>query len=174
MIDNTFTHDGFYGNPTNGDYRGARRFEPAARRTASRRMSTRGGALTSSPAGLEQSNPTCDGQRSPATNNQAFLAESLCDSQYPRGKGFGCQPGDHYPRRTKVVMHPLPRHLATMPNLCAHVPANAWCRAPKQGNSRADVAGGAARRGGGAGLVANSAGTCRCRRVLTSPGRWAP
>ena len=29
-------------------------------------------------------------------------------------------------------MHPLPKHLATMPNPCAGVPANPWCRA-KQG-----------------------------------------
>ncbi|HUJ33658.1 MAG TPA: hypothetical protein VLW51_00505 [Solirubrobacteraceae bacterium] len=33
----------------------------------------------------------------------------------------------HYPRRKKVVMHRLPKHLATMPNPCAGVPSNPWC-----------------------------------------------
>ena len=41
--------------------------------------------------------------------------------------GFGCQPGDHYPRATHIVMHKLPKKLATMPNPCEGVPANPWC-----------------------------------------------
>ena len=39
MIGNTFTNDGFYGNPTNGDF--AELTLSAARRTASARTSTR-------------------------------------------------------------------------------------------------------------------------------------
>ena len=40
-------------------------------------------------------------------------------------------PGSHYPQRTGIVMHPLPKNLPSMPNPCAHVPANAWCRGGK-------------------------------------------
>ncbi len=70
-----------------------------------------------------------EGQR-PAELNVPFLDEVLCDSQV-KDPPFGCQPGDHYPRRTKVVMHPLPpaSKLPTMPNPCAGVPANPWCPA---------------------------------------------
>ena len=65
----------------------------------------------------------------------SFTNEVLCDAQVSLAAGAKppCQPTDHYPRRTKVVMHPLPKHLATMPNPCAGVPANPWCRAKKQG-----------------------------------------
>jgi hypothetical protein len=60
-----------------------------------------------------------------------FLNQVLCDSQV-KLSGFGCQPGDFYPRRTKVVMHPLPKKgLATMPNPCVGVPHNPWCPARK-------------------------------------------
>jgi len=34
---------------------------------------------------------------------------------------------DHYPRRTKIVMHPL-RKQQTMPNPCKGVPTDPWCR----------------------------------------------
>jgi hypothetical protein len=127
MIGNTFTHDGFYGNPTNGDIAELTLIGGPSDCFASNVDTS--GTLTSSPAGLEQSKPTCGGQVA-GNDNQAFLGESTCDTQI-LGKGFGCQPGDKYPRRKKVVMHPLPSHLQTMPSVCAHVPANAWCRAPK-------------------------------------------
>jgi hypothetical protein len=127
MIGNSFTHDGFYGNRTNGDIAELTLNGGPSNCFASN-VDTRG-ALTSSPSGLEQSKPTCGGAVA-ANGNQAFLAESLCDSQI-LGKGFGCQTTDKYPRRTKVVMHPLPKHLQTMPDVCAHVPANPWCSARK-------------------------------------------
>jgi hypothetical protein len=38
-------------------------------------------------------------------------------------------PTDHYPRETRVQMHPLPpaRQLPTMPHPCQGVPRNPWC-----------------------------------------------
>lgn len=123
MIGNTFTHDGFYGNPTNGDIAELTVIGGPSDCFASNVATS--GALTSSPAGLQQSKPTCGGQVA-GNDNQTFLAESACDTQI-LGPGFGCQPGDKYPRRKKVVMHALPKHLPTMPNVCGHVPANPWC-----------------------------------------------
>ncbi|HTX07152.1 MAG TPA: hypothetical protein VME22_00995 [Solirubrobacteraceae bacterium] len=127
MIGNTFTHDGFYGNPTNGDIAELTLIGGPSDCFASN-VDTHGN-LTSSPAGLQQSKPTCGGQVA-GNNNTAFLAESACDTQI-LGPGTGCQPGDKYPRRKKVVMHALPKHLQTMPNVCGHVPANPWCPAHK-------------------------------------------
>ena len=127
MIGNTFTHDGFYGNPTNGDIAELTVVGGPSDCFASNVATS--GALTSSPAGLQQSKPTCGGQVA-GNDNQTFLAESACDTQI-LGPGFGCQPGDKYPRRKKVVMHALPKHLPTMPNVCGHVPANPWCPAHK-------------------------------------------
>ncbi len=54
------------------------------------------------------------------------MNEVLCDSSL-NVPPFGCQPGDHYPLRTHVIMHPLPKHLKTMPNPCQGVPSNPWC-----------------------------------------------
>jgi hypothetical protein len=68
-----------------------------------------------------------------------FTAEVACDSQFfsaltmVLGPNAGCLPTDQYPRSNgKVVMHPLPKNLATMPNPCAGVPANPWCARAKR------------------------------------------
>ena len=46
-------------------------------------------------------------------------------------QSYSTPPTDHYPRRTKVIMHALPAasKLPTMPHPCQGVPANPWCRA---------------------------------------------
>ena len=135
VLDNTFTHNGFFGNPSNGDL-ALTNFEQGPTDCFSGNVEQGGGAVTTTPANLEQTYPTCNGQTVAASDSAAgpFTNEVLCDAQVSLAAGAKppCQPTDHYPRRTKVVMHPLPKHLATMPNPCAGVPANPWCRA-KQG-----------------------------------------
>ena len=135
VLDNTFSHNGFFGNPSNGDF-GLTNFEQGPTDCFSGNVEPGGGAVTTTPANLEQTYPTCNGQAVAASDSAAgpFTNEVLCDAQVSLAAGAKppCQPTDHYPRRTKVVMHPLPKHLATMPNPCAGVPANPWCRA-KQG-----------------------------------------
>ncbi|MBV9214151.1 MAG: hypothetical protein JOZ25_10965 [Actinobacteria bacterium] len=91
-----------------------------------------GGTVTTSPAGLEQSKPVCDRHTVPANGNLVMTNDVICDSQAFAGLAPGvnstpCQPGSYYPRKTTVVMHPVPRHLASMPNPCKGVPANPWC-----------------------------------------------
>ena len=60
-----------------------------------------------------------------------FLTEVLCDSQVELNNQPSPCPTGQYPRVEKVVMHPLPKGLKTMPNPCAGVPANPWCKGGK-------------------------------------------
>jgi hypothetical protein len=129
LIDNTFTNDGGYGNPTNGDFEQQNlKGEPTDCYSGNVDTS---GSLTPLAAQFEQSNPSCTGAPVPANLNVPFLNEIVCDTQ-AKVPPFGCQKGDHYPRRQRVIMHPLPKGLKTMPNPCAHVPANPWCPGRKR------------------------------------------
>ena len=135
VIDNTFVGNGFFDNPTNGDF-GMTNFEPGPTDCISGNVEQGGGPITTAPSNAEQMYPTCNGQTVAPSDSESgsFTNEVLCDSgvMLTPGAKPPCQPTDHYPRLSKVVMHRLPKHLATMPNPCAGVPANPWCRA-KQG-----------------------------------------
>jgi hypothetical protein len=130
LLNNKFHNNGGYGNPTNGDF-------DQLNFTTSPTDCYRGNqdpqGLSPNSRTLENTYRKCTGKDVPANVNPPFLNEVLCDSQvsFPP---FGCQPGDHYPRRTKVIMHRLPKHLSTMPDPCRGVPANPWC--PPRGNER--------------------------------------
>ncbi len=130
LIGNTFTHDGYYGNTTNGDFAELTLLGGNPINCYSGNVDT-SGTLTSSPANLETTNGQC-GTVAPANGadlNEQYLLQAACDTE-ALGPGF-CpigQPG--YPRMKKVVMHKLP-HLPTMPDPCKGVPANAWCSAKK-------------------------------------------
>jgi hypothetical protein len=131
VIDNTFTNNGSYGHPTNGDI-GQLNFEGGhPTNCASGNEKSGGGAATTSPANLESTHPKCDGSAAAANPNPAFLGEVLCDSQVSLSPPAppAC-PSGPYPRRTKVEIHPLPSGLATMTNPCKDVPYNPWCKAP--------------------------------------------
>jgi hypothetical protein len=125
LMGNSFSHNGGYGNPTNGQF-DQLNFEQHPTSCYSGNTDA-SGALAADAAKLEQTYPTCNGATVSPNFNVTFLNEVLCDSQV-KLTGFGCQPGDHYPRRKRVIMHSLPSHLATMPNPCAGVPSNPWCR----------------------------------------------
>jgi hypothetical protein len=128
LTGNTFSHNGSYGNPTNGDY-AELTVTPAPSNCFAGNTEKGGGQASSSPPALQQLKPTCGGTTLPDPN-PLFLAEVACDSQIalgPIGGNTGCLPGSHYPRRTQVEMHPLPSGLATMPDPCAGVPVNPWC-----------------------------------------------
>ena len=137
---NTFTSNGGYGNPTNGDF-DQLNFEnhPSDCYSANTDSS---GHLSPDSQKLETKYPTCTKSDVPPNPNIPFLNEVLCDSQV-KVTGFGCQPGDHYPRRTHAVMHPLPPRgkLPTMPNPCQGVPANPWCPARSHGAADARFTG---------------------------------
>jgi hypothetical protein len=128
LLNNKFSNNGGYGNPTNGDFE---HLSLETHPTSCFSGNTDPAGLTAGSATLQATYPTCTGTAVSPNINVPFLNQVLCDSQV-KLSGFGCQPGDFYPRRTKVVMHPLPKKgLATMPNPCVGVPHNPWCPARK-------------------------------------------
>jgi hypothetical protein len=128
LIDNTFTHNGGFGNPTNGDFEQLN-LESHPSNCFSGNTDT-SGSLSPGAVKLEQTYPVCTTTPVAPNLNLPFLNELLCDSII-NIRPFGCKPGDHYPRVTHIVMHPLPKNLKTMPNPCQGVPGNPWCRGRK-------------------------------------------
>jgi hypothetical protein len=118
LIGNTFSHNGFFGNPSNSDYGQIVINAHLPRNCYANNTAPKGSA----PANLQQAQPTCGPLTTVANTGGALLAQVLCDT----GNGT-CPPGTKYPQTTGVVMHPLPKTLGSMPNPCAGVPANAWC-----------------------------------------------
>ena len=130
VINNRFQGNGFFGNTTNGDladlsqqpteapgapgdcFHGNKKFN--------------GSAATTWPLTLQSTQATCGRPNYPDSGSFTVLgAQVICDTQ-----AFGpCPPGadNNYPRRTKIVMHRMPRQ-PTMPNPCSNVPADPWCR----------------------------------------------
>jgi hypothetical protein len=141
VLNNTFSDNGDYGNRTNGDI-GLTNFFPNEPTDCFHGNRDRAG-LTTSPSNAQQMYPKCQGKMvvpSDMTPGGAMFTEEVaCDATLPLptvGKA-PCAPGDHYPRRKRVIMHPLPPRskLPTMPNPCRGVPANPWCPR-KDGPSR--------------------------------------
>ena len=122
LVGNTFTHNGSFGNPSNGDY-GQITINAGLPSNCYKDNTAPNG---SSPPGLEQSQPTCGVTTTTATDTGPLLAQVLCD--------FGsapCASNMVYPQNTGVVMHPLPKSLPTMSDPCTGVPDNAWCSGGK-------------------------------------------
>src|SRR5579884_3054545 len=135
IINNTYTDNGSWNNPTNGDI-ALTNAEPGPTDCFAGNIDT-SGTLTITPSNAEQMYPTCNGQTVPPSDSnpqsEMFTAEVACDStlSLPAAGKAPCLPTDSYPRRQSVIMHPLPpaSELPSMPNPCAGVPANPWCPA---------------------------------------------
>ena len=123
LTGNTFKHNGFFGNPTNADFAELSLTGPHPTNCYSGNVEAGGGEPTTSPDGLQASKPACGGQAD-ADTNTPLVNELVCNTGLLNGD---CPKGSRYPRRKKVVMHPLPKGLATMPDPCKGVPANPWC-----------------------------------------------
>ncbi|MGA9857436.1 MAG: hypothetical protein WBQ18_06200 [Solirubrobacteraceae bacterium] len=130
LIGNTFSHNGSYGHPTNGDFAQVNFQNDPATNCYSGNTEAGGGSVQPQSAALMQTlHPSCNGMPQAAgSSDPQFLPEVLCDTQVEviPGTPASC-PSGPYPRATHIVMHPLPKHLETMPNPCAGVPANPWC-----------------------------------------------
>ena len=118
LLNNTFSNNGFFGNPSNSDY-GQIVINPGKPRNC---FSSNVAPNGSSPADLEKTQPTCGPTQTTATGSGDLLNQVLCDTTFG-----SCPKGSHYPATTGVKMHPLPAALPSMPNPCDGVPANAWC-----------------------------------------------
>ncbi len=123
IADNQFTHNGYFGNVSNGDIAELSNLQTPGNCFHDNTDTL--GPLTTEPANLQVTSAICGqpGTGDPVTSELALQA--LCDTQLlgPCAPG----PGMEYPRVTKVVMHPLPP-LPSMPNPCAGVPRNPWCK----------------------------------------------
>lgn len=119
LLDNTYKHNGFFGNPSNGDYGQITLYANQPQNCFGGNKAPDG----STPSNLETVQPiaTCGKISTAANTGGTLLGQVLCDTSFG-----SCPAGAKYPQRTKVVMHKLPK-LATMPNPCKGVPANAWC-----------------------------------------------
>jgi hypothetical protein len=121
LVANTFTHNGYFANPSNADF-GQIVINGGGPRNCFASNSAPDG---SAPADLEQTQPTCTGT-STSNGGGPLLDQVLCDT------GFGsCPAGAKYPQPTGVEMRRLPSDLPSMPDPCAGVPDNAWCREGK-------------------------------------------
>jgi hypothetical protein len=141
---NTFSNNGGYGNPTNGDIGDISQpapEDPTATGNCWHDNSDTGGTLTMSPPTLSTTNSSCPaagwGMTDPV-HESVLIVEVSCDSQLL----FNCAPPSgvpaQYPQTTKVAMKPLPTaKLPTMPNPCAGVPVNPWCPGAHHGRQSA-------------------------------------
>ena len=120
LLHNTFSHNGYFGNPSNSDF-GQITISPHEPQNCYAGNTAPDG---SAPADLEHAQPTCGKLTAAGNPGGPLLNQVLCDT------GFGgCPAGAKYPPTGEVVMHPLPKSLATMPNPCQGVPSNPWCTA---------------------------------------------
>jgi len=118
LIGNHFSNNGAFKNPTNGDY-GQITLNTGKPSNCYRDNVAPDG---STPADLQQTQPTCGVPTTGANTGGALLGQVLCDT----GNG-PCGADMNYPKATSVAMHPLPSGIPTMPNPCQGVPDNAWC-----------------------------------------------
>jgi hypothetical protein len=134
LIGNTYEHNGFFKNPTNGDV-AVTNLLPGPADCFGGNVEEGGGAPTTSPPDLQALYPNCTGALTLPDLNPLFLDEVACDSESitigPIKGAEICLPGTYYPRRTSVIMHPLPSGLPSMQDPCSGVPANSWCPSSK-------------------------------------------
>ena len=119
---NTFTGNGFFGNPSNGDLGDISLTNTPGNCWHDNTDSA--GTVTEAPDNLQATHATCGAQGTGADLGSALAAQVICDTE-----AFGeCDTSTGtYPRVTKVVMPRLKRQ-KTMPKPCAGIPANPWCR----------------------------------------------
>ncbi|HEV2375338.1 MAG TPA: hypothetical protein VGS19_24660 [Streptosporangiaceae bacterium] len=124
---NLFSGDGSFGNVTNGDLATVGLLpQSATPRNCFFGNHASAGALTSEPANIQD--PAVDGRPcgQPGTTADSNLVSQLICATGATGLG-PCPKGSHYPRQTRITIVPLPR-LASMPDPCAGVPSNGFCK----------------------------------------------
>jgi hypothetical protein len=120
---NTFSNNGGFGNPTNGDI-GEVSNPNADGNCWHGNVEAGGGEPSSYPLAIQSTHGTCGQPNSGEPVTSPLAAQATCDSQLVTP----CPeiPGANYPRSSVVKMMPLPQE-PSMPNPCRNVPANAWC-----------------------------------------------
>jgi hypothetical protein len=139
LLNNKFSHDGSFGNPTNGDFEELN-FQSGNPNDCFSGNTDSSGHLDTGSQALETAYPSCSGNQAAANTNGPFLSQVLCDSGDEIGGVSACVPSDHYPRVTSIKngLHALPAKskLPTMPNPCKGVPKNPWCGGSSKKSTR--------------------------------------
>ncbi|HEY3734116.1 MAG TPA: hypothetical protein VGL63_09385 [Streptosporangiaceae bacterium] len=121
LLHNTFSNNGFFGNPTNSDYGQITLFGGEPQNCYRGNDAPDGSA----PAKLQHLQNKCGVTTTAGNTGGELFGQVLCDTGLA-----ACPPGATYPRPNgTVILKPLPIGLPTMPNPCAGVPANPWCPA---------------------------------------------
>ena len=120
---NVFTHNGFFGNPSNGDIGEVSNQNSPG--NCYHGNSDTLGPLTTDPPNLQTTRAVCGQPGAGAAVTSPLALQAICDTQL-----FGpcaSAPGMAYPRVTKVKIQPVPP-LPSLPNACNGVPGNSWCK----------------------------------------------
>jgi hypothetical protein len=120
---NTFSGNGFFGNPTNGDF-GDISGQNAKSNCWHDNVRADGSAIVSEPSDLQTAHAVC-GQPGHGDDLASELAaQALCDAEIV--SKCADDPTHHYPRPATVKLHDLP-NLKSMPSPCSGVPTNRFC-----------------------------------------------
>jgi hypothetical protein len=126
LLDNTFTHDGYFGNQSNSDFGQITLFSGEPQNCFAGNHAPVGSA----PANLEQVQAKCGALTKAANTGGPLLAQVECDAGF-----LPCSATEVYPQRTVTTLATVPASLPTMPDPCAGVPANPWCPAGSSGSA---------------------------------------
>jgi hypothetical protein len=126
LLDNTYTHDGYFGNQSNSDFGQITLFPGEPQNCFAHNREPAGSA----PADLEQAQATCGVLTKSSNTGGPLLAQVECDAGF-----LPCSSTEVYPKRTVTVLAKVPRNLPTMPNPCADVPTDPWCPSGSSGSA---------------------------------------
>ena len=120
---NVFADNGSYGNVTNGDIGNiADQHDPG---NCFHDNTDSAGGLTNAPVDLQTAARTCGQANAGAGLTSDLSVQVICATE-----AFGAcppTPGKSYPRLTELVLPALTAQVS-MPDPCAGVPSNAWCK----------------------------------------------
>jgi hypothetical protein len=119
LLGNSFSNNGYFGNPSNSDYGQITLFGGEAQNCFAGNDAPDGSA----PKNLEKIQKKCGVTTTAGNAGGQLFPQVLCDTGLA-----ACPPGAHYPKPNgTVILKALPIGLPTMPNPCQGVPANPWC-----------------------------------------------
>ncbi len=124
LLKNKFINDGYFKNQSNSDFGQITLAGGEPQDCFAGNVDPQG----SYPTNLEKVQAKCGTISTKSNTGGALFNQVLCDS------GYGtCSSTEKYPQPTAVELQKLPKasQLTTMPNPCAGVPNNLWCKAGK-------------------------------------------
>jgi hypothetical protein len=125
LLNNSYAHNGSFGNPTNGDFGQITLFSGEGQNCFGGNSAP--GGFT--PSNLEQAQPpsSCGFKTTASNTGGELFTQVVCDTGFAAVLGLSCA-GAIYPTpSTPPTMTNVPNNLPSMPNPCQGVPNNAWC-----------------------------------------------